>query len=163
MLDYAMMRSVALLVLGVATMGCAAEQDAALPLAVTLATASRVLVAGHTAELEVVLRNAGDDPIAFDTWSCGWDTQWRIRQDNDTVAIAAAACTRNVRRTIRLAAGETHARRLALVAHPTGGPTAVRLALGFQPLDASHLYWTAPLVFNVAPGDLAARDDVPTP
>ncbi len=157
------MRSVAILLLGATTMGCIAGQDATLPLTVTVAATPRALVAGRAVDVEIVLRNVGDEPIGFGTWSCGWDTQWRIRQDVGAVAIAAAACTRNVPRTIRLAAGATYARTLALVADSAGGATTTRFALGFQPLDAAQRYWSAPLTFSIAPGVPAARDDEPIP
>ena len=91
MLDYAVMRTVAILLLGVTTMGCNAQQDATLPLAVTVVATPHLLVAGRTVDVEIMLRNVGREPIAFGTWSCGWDTQWRIRQDADAVAIAAPA------------------------------------------------------------------------
>ncbi len=163
MLDYGTMRSAAIALLGVTTMSCIAQSDVLLPLAVTVTATPGVLVAGRATNLDIVLRNTGGEPIAFGTWSCAWDTQWHLRQEAGTIAIAATACSRNVPRTIRLAAGETYARSLALVARPAGNHEPVRLALGFEPLDTSHRYWSAPLTITIARPDATARDDESTP
>jgi len=163
MLDYGAMKNVAIFLLGVTATNCTAQENTPLPLAVTLAAVPRVLVADRPADIEIVLHNAGDAPLSFGTWSCGWDTQWQIRQDGNAIGIAAPACTRNVRRTIRLAAGGTYVRSLTFVARPVVGATALRVALGFQPLDASRRYWSAPFSLSVSPGSAPSSDDDPPP
>jgi hypothetical protein len=102
---------------------------------------------GESAVIEVRVTNVSSEKQTFHIMNCAWRDSWRT--DDRGIVVEGVGCEKNFEIELALAPGASDARKLAVVVTGDAAYGVHGVRLGWRPIGAKAITWSAPIAFDV--------------